>query len=57
MISYGHFQKQFENYFYLKKLSSDSYIYLLIYIEDKLIAKMDMDAINNLKALLKMTLK
>nr|GEV25340.1 retrotransposon protein, putative, Ty1-copia subclass [Tanacetum cinerariifolium] len=44
---------QFDNRVSSKKVSWDSYVYLLLYVDDMLIAAKNMAVINNLKALLK----
>nr|GFB12057.1 retrovirus-related Pol polyprotein from transposon TNT 1-94 [Tanacetum cinerariifolium] len=44
---------QFDNCVYSKKVSGDSYVYLLLYVDDMLIAAKNMAVINDLKALLK----
>mgnify|MGYP001545691585 CR=1 FL=1 len=52
MISNGYTRNQFDNCVYSKELSPDSYIYMLIYVDDMLIATKDMSGINYLKATL-----
>ncbi|GJT05730.1 retrovirus-related pol polyprotein from transposon TNT 1-94 [Tanacetum coccineum] len=44
---------QFDNCVYSKKVSRDSYVYLLLYVDDMLVAAKNMVVINDLKALLK----
>nr|GEV72701.1 retrovirus-related Pol polyprotein from transposon TNT 1-94 [Tanacetum cinerariifolium] len=53
MLSNGYIQNQFDNYVYSKKVSEDSYVYLMLYVDDMLIAAKNMAVINDLKALLK----
>nr|GEV48213.1 putative polyprotein [Tanacetum cinerariifolium] len=53
MLSNGCIRNQFDNYVYSKKVSRDSYVYLLMYVDDMLIAAKNMVVINDLKALLK----
>ncbi|CAA7407517.1 unnamed protein product [Spirodela intermedia] len=43
---------KFDNCVYFKKLSNDSFLYLLLYVEDMLIAPKDIFKINKLKAVL-----
>nr|GEW30118.1 retrotransposon protein, putative, Ty1-copia subclass [Tanacetum cinerariifolium] len=43
----------FDNYVYSNKVSADSYVYLLLYVGDMLIAAKNMAVMNDLKALLK----
>nr|GEX02267.1 retrotransposon protein, putative, Ty1-copia subclass [Tanacetum cinerariifolium] len=43
----------FDNCVYSKKVSGDSYVYLLLYVDDMLIAAKNIVVINDLKALLK----
>jgi len=48
MVSYNFVQNEFDNFFYSRKLSNGSYIYLLLYVDDMLIAaksKSDIDAL------------
>ena len=53
MISNGYTRNQFDNCVYSKELSPDSYIYLLLYVDDMLITNKGMARINDLKATLK----
>ena len=53
MVSNGYIRNQFDNCVYSKKVSGDSYVYLLLYVDDMLIAAKNMAVINDLKALLK----
>nr|GEZ70067.1 retrovirus-related Pol polyprotein from transposon TNT 1-94 [Tanacetum cinerariifolium] len=53
MVSNGYIRNQFDNCVYSKKVFEESYVYLLLYVDDMLIAAKNMAVINNLKALLK----
>ena len=53
MISNGYTPNQFNNCVYSKEFSPHSYIYMLLYVDDMLIAAKDMAGINELKATLK----
>ncbi|OMO73383.1 Integrase, catalytic core [Corchorus capsularis] len=52
MVSHDFARNQYDNCVYSKKLSDGSYIYLLLYVDDMLIAAKDLAEINSLKALL-----
>ena len=49
MISSGYRSSEYDNYVYHKKLFNDSFIYLLLYIDDILIAFKNMFQINILQ--------
>lgn len=49
MISCGFNQSNFDHYVYYRHTSNDSYVYLLLYIDDMLIASVDRSEINKLK--------
>ncbi|GKD76273.1 retrovirus-related pol polyprotein from transposon TNT 1-94, partial [Tanacetum coccineum] len=53
MVSNGYIRNQFDNCVYSKKVFGDSYVYLLLYGDDMLIAAKNMVVINDLKAFLK----
>ncbi len=49
MIGYGYSKSQYDSYVYFRKVANSSFIYLLIYVDDMLIAAKDMFEINKLK--------
>jgi len=53
MTGHGYFKSKHDSCVFLKRLSNKYFIYLLLYIDDMLIAFSDMAKINKLKALLK----
>ncbi|GJR40730.1 retrovirus-related pol polyprotein from transposon TNT 1-94 [Tanacetum coccineum] len=53
MVCNGYIRNQFYNCVYSKKVFRDSYVYLLLYVDDMLIAAKNIAVINDLKALLK----
>ena len=52
MISHKFVQNQFDNCFYSRKLFDGSFIYLLLYMDDMLLAAKNKVEITSLKALL-----
>ena len=52
MISHDFIRCQYDNYVYWKKLLDGSFIYLLLYVNDMLIAASSKVEIDNLKTLL-----
>ena len=50
MVGNDYCKSAYDNCVYHKKLSNGSFIYLLLYIDDMLIATKDMSEINRLKA-------
>ena len=53
MIEYGYTQSQFNHFVYFRKLLDGSFIYLLLYVDDMLIASKSKVEINKLKAQLR----
>ncbi|GJS21580.1 retrovirus-related pol polyprotein from transposon TNT 1-94, partial [Tanacetum coccineum] len=53
MVSNGYIRNQFDNCVYSKKVSGDFYVYVLLYVDNMLVAAKDMTVINDLKALVK----
>lgn len=49
MVRHGYFRSQHDSCVYFKILGNDSFTYLLLYIDDILIAANDMSEINRLK--------
>ena len=49
MISSGYRRSEYDNYVYHKKLFNDSFIYLLLYVDDMLISYKNTSKINRLK--------
>jgi hypothetical protein len=52
MIMIGYKRYEYDCYFYIKSLDDDSFIFLLLYIDDMLIGAKGMDEVNKLKTLL-----
>ena len=50
MVGYGYFKSKYDNYVYFKELVNGSFIYLLLYVNDMLIAAKDMSKIDRLKS-------
>ena len=53
MIDYRYSKSKCDNCVYFRKLANGSFIYLLLYVDDILIASSDIVEINKLKVLLK----
>ncbi len=49
MIEHGHSRSEYNNYMYHRKLSNGSLVYLLLYVDDMLIAAKNLVEINRLK--------
>jgi hypothetical protein len=49
MVGHGYIRSQYDSCVYFKNLGNDSFIYLLLYVDDMLIATKDMSEINKLK--------
>ena len=49
MIGNGYHRREYDNYVYHKELFDDSFIYLLLYVDDMLISYKNMSEINSLK--------
>lgn len=52
MINSGYQRSRYDPCVYIKQLTSETYIYLLLYVDDMLIASKDKDQIQKLKDLL-----
>lgn len=50
MLSHDYFRSQYDNCVYFRKASDGSFIYLLFYVDDMLIAARDITIINLVKA-------
>jgi hypothetical protein len=49
MVGHNYFRSQYDSCMYFKNLGNDSFIYLLLYVDDMLIAAKDISEINRLK--------
>ena len=50
MIGQGYTRNRYDNCVYFRQFSGDSFVYLMLYVNDKLIASKDKSLINKLKS-------
>ena len=53
MIKHGYSRNKYDSYVYHRKLNDDSFVYLLLYADDMLIAAKDISKVDKLKVQLK----
>ena len=52
VVSHGFVKSEYDHYVYIKKLTNGSHIYLLLYVDDMLVASKDATQIMKVKQLL-----